>query len=89
MHRSPEGWSATGFREGLNAVLVRNAAPNADAEYWLVRRKYRKEFGLTAEQMDREPASEVQVMFEIFAAEHKRQKLDEKRDKQRGQSKKT
>lgn len=47
----------------------------------MLRKKYRKEFGLTSYEMDREPNREVRKMEYVFAAEFKRSKKDNKSPK--------
>lgn len=52
----------------------------------MLRRRYRKEFGLTSSEMDVEPAHEVAVMAVIFDAEYERDKKENKKPNTPGQS---
>jgi hypothetical protein len=45
----------------------------------LTRRRYRKEFGLTAQEMDDEPVAEVNYMMKIFYLEDKRSEYENKK----------
>lgn len=45
---------------------------------WILRRRYRKEFGLTAYEYDDEPLHEVNMIAAIWKLEAKRQKKDNK-----------
>jgi hypothetical protein len=55
----------------------------------LIKRKYRKEFGLTTEQFEQEPIDEIYTIMEIWQAEADKEKLEGKRSQQSGRSQKT
>lgn len=55
----------------------------AEAARYITRYRYRKEFGLTAAQMDAEPLDEVNAFMEIWEATDRRKDLEEKRQQQR------
>lgn len=54
-----------------------------EARYWLARHKIRSEFGLTAEEADREDATEVAIHLTIWEQIAKRQKWESERASKR------
>lgn len=49
-----------------------------ETSQWLIRKRYRKEFGLTAAEYENEPLIEVNTIVAIWKLEAKRQKKDNK-----------
>lgn len=56
---------------------------NPDSQYWVARHRLRKEFGLTAEEADNEPAEEAAIHFAIWNKQSEREKWEQRQSEMR------
>lgn len=54
-----------------------------EARYWIARNKLRSEFGLSAEEADREDAEETVIHFKVWEMVQKRQEWEQQRAESR------